>query len=149
TNAQVITGGSWLSYDASVDTQSLLPPLLPPHALLEFGLGIGSFLDANPSFSTVQVRTAADVASATTDAGAPSPADDFLVSTLPALPNCPTNLGSCTANDLVSTVVALSIVGSDACNMPSDTLTINLTTEYSSTANNRYDLGLFVSTNGG
>src|SRR5262245_64931533 len=76
TNTDAIAGGLWLGDDPSAASE----PLHPPHTLLEFGLGVGSFLDANPSFSTVQVRTSADVASGTTDAG-PNDVADFLVST--------------------------------------------------------------------
>jgi hypothetical protein len=91
---------------------------------------------------------------------------------------CPTNLNSCTANDVTTTVKAVQIlkvcVGgghagntctsnadcsaseggngvcqSDSCNSLTDTIDLRITTQYASTANQRYDLGLFVSGDGG
>src|SRR5262249_31357728 len=48
---------------------------------------------------------------------------------------------------VVTTVVHGAIV-SGACNAPGDLVTIDLTVNYNSTANQRYDLGVFLSTNG-
>jgi uncharacterized repeat protein (TIGR01451 family) len=62
---------------------------------------------------------------------------------------CPTNLGSCTANDVVTTVVNAVPVNGDECESPDDTITIDLTVNYKTTANQRYDLGVFLATDGG
>src|SRR5215813_2457647 len=53
---------------------------------------------------------------------------------------CPTNLGSCTANDVTTTVKAVSILNNDSCNSPTDTIDLRITTAYASTSNQRYDL---------
>ena len=62
---------------------------------------------------------------------------------------CPSNLNSCTANDVVTIVRAVSVLNGDACNSTSDTIDLRITTQYATTANQRYDLGLFVSGDGG
>jgi hypothetical protein len=61
---------------------------------------------------------------------------------------CPSNLNSCTANDVVTTVVSGTPVAGDSCESPGDTITLDLTVGYTSTANERYDLGVFVGING-
>jgi hypothetical protein len=63
--------------------------------------------------------------------------------------SCPTNLNSCTANDLGTTVVAVAIRNNDLCNSLTDTLDVRITAEFESTASNRYDVGIFVSKDGG
>src|ERR1041385_1463814 len=62
---------------------------------------------------------------------------------------CPTNLGSCTANDVTTTVKAINIRNGDSCTSTSDTIDLRITTAYTSTSNQKYDLGLFISGNGG
>src|SRR4030095_14298402 len=143
TNAETIQGGPWLSNDLSADGTSLLKP----HTLLEFGVNVGNLVAASPLFSTVQVRTASDLASATTDTSA-SDTLEILTTTLPAV-TCPGNLNSCTANDVTTSVVAVNIVGSDACNSPSDTINLQITTQFATTASQRYDVGVFVANDGG
>ena len=61
---------------------------------------------------------------------------------------CPTNLGSCTSNDLVTWVVDAVPVGGDSCTDPDDTIQLDLTIGFISNANQRYDLGLFLATSG-
>src|SRR5262249_23756761 len=96
--------------------------------------------------------------------------------TLPTA-TCPSNLGSCTANDVVTTVKAVKILkvcvggghagatsttnadcagegGGGTCktasgNSLTDTIDLRITTQYQTTATQRYDLGLFVSGDGG
>jgi hypothetical protein len=68
--------------------------------------------------------------------------------TLPDV-TCPSNLNSCTANDLSTTVVAVSILNDDVCSSLTDTIQLRITTAYATTATKRYDLGLFVSGDGG
>jgi hypothetical protein len=53
---------------------------------------------------------------------------------------CPTNLGSCTANDVETMVVDAHAVDGDTCESPDDTITLDLTVNYASTAAQRYDL---------
>lgn len=68
--------------------------------------------------------------------------------TLPAAA-CPTNLGSCSAGDVITRIVAVSIIGSDACNSPADSINLRITAEWATTANQRYDVGVFLSNDGG
>src|SRR5262245_42229621 len=62
---------------------------------------------------------------------------------------CPSNLNSCTANDVVTTVKAVDILNNDICNSLADTIDLRITTTYDTTATQRFDLGLFVSGDGG
>src|SRR5262245_48394068 len=62
---------------------------------------------------------------------------------------CPNNLMSCTANDVTTTVKAVDILNNDLCNSLNDTIDLRITTAYASTASQRFDLGLFVSGDGG
>src|SRR5262245_52923850 len=62
---------------------------------------------------------------------------------------CPTNLASCTANDVTTTVEAVTILNNDLCQSLTDTIDLRITTAYASTASQRFDLGLFVSGDGG
>jgi len=88
---------------------------------------------------------------------------------------CPSNLNSCTANDVVTTVKAVETLGTclggsnpgttctqnggqctgggtcktDLCASLTDTIRLRITNTYQSTSNERYDLGLFVSKDGG
>src|SRR5262249_42603539 len=67
------------------------------------------------------------------------------------LPNatCPNNLNSCTANDVVTTIKSVQILNGDSCNSLTDTIQLRITSTYTATSNARYDLGLFVSRDGG
>src|SRR5262245_12566143 len=67
------------------------------------------------------------------------------------LPNatCPSNLNSCTANDVVTTIKSVQILNGDSCNSLTDTIQLRITSTYTATSNARYDLGLFVSKDGG
>jgi len=62
---------------------------------------------------------------------------------------CPTNFGSCTANDMVTGVSNASPVGGDSCTDPGDTITVDLDVSFDATASNRYDVGFWISTSGG
>ena len=62
---------------------------------------------------------------------------------------CPDNLNSCTANDVVTRIVASSILNNDTCAGPTDTLDLEFTFEFETTAANNYDVGVFVSVDGG
>ncbi|HEX4826173.1 MAG TPA: hypothetical protein VFV19_17875 [Candidatus Polarisedimenticolaceae bacterium] len=78
----------------------------------------------------------------------PTPPPDPVVPTpLPSAP-CPPNLNSCTANDVVTTVVAAD-PGNNVCGTRSDTLALTFTVKFQTTASQRYDLGIFVSEDGG
>src|SRR4030095_16758514 len=63
--------------------------------------------------------------------------------------DCPTNLASCTANDVTTTVTAVDILHNDVCDSLDDTIDLRITTAYEATSNQRFDLGLFVSGDGG
>ena len=88
---------------------------------------------------------------------------------------CPSNLMSCTANDVTTTILSVNIMNvcyhngvsmnvtcttnadcaagdtcaPDVCESTSDNIFIQITTAYASTSAQRYDLGLFVSDDGG
>ncbi|HEV2827292.1 MAG TPA: hypothetical protein VGW76_06770 [Pyrinomonadaceae bacterium] len=69
-----------------------------------------------------------------------------------ALPNvpCPSNLNSCTAKDVTTTIKKVEILNNDLCeNNTTDTISLRATIAYAATSNERYDLGLFVSADGG
>ena len=61
---------------------------------------------------------------------------------------CPTNMGSCTAKDLVTSVTNAIPVGGDTCEDPGDTIMVDLFVTWTPSANQRYDVGFFISTNG-
>src|SRR5262249_9399518 len=63
--------------------------------------------------------------------------------------DCPTNLASCTANDVTTTVKAVDILNNDLCNSLDDTIDLRITTAFASTPNQGFDLGLSVSGDGG
>ena len=65
----------------------------------------------------------------------------------PTIP-CPASLGSCTANDANAVLTFAKANNGDYCSDPTDTIDINLTVTFSTTAANRYDFGLFVSRDG-
>src|SRR5215510_6555244 len=93
------------------------------------------------------------------------------------LPNvtCPDNLRSCTANDVTTTVISVAInnvcyhnglgtstlctsnancapgdtCAPDVCESTTDNVFITITNGFASTSNERYDLGLYVSGDGG
>jgi len=67
---------------------------------------------------------------------------------LPSEP-CPGNLNSCTANDVVTQIRSVEIVGGDICENAADTIHVLVRVNFSTTANERYDLGLYVATDGG
>ena len=58
---------------------------------------------------------------------------------------CP-NLGSCTANDVVTTVVEAHELGGDDC--ADGSLDVEWTFRFATTATERYDLGVFIATDG-
>jgi hypothetical protein len=62
---------------------------------------------------------------------------------------CPTNFGSCTANDMVTGVSNAIPVGGDTCTDPGDTITVDLFVSFDSTAARRYDVGFWIATDGG
>jgi len=62
--------------------------------------------------------------------------------------DCPTNLQSCTANDVVTTPVAAFALNNDSCTSLDDTILLQITIRFETTANQRYDLGLFVARDG-
>ncbi len=74
---------------------------------------------------------------------------DCAAVTATPLPNetCPVNLASCTSNDVMTTVLSSRVVNNDTCG--DGFIDIEMTLEYESTASMRYDLGLFVSKDGG
>ncbi len=77
----------------------------------------------------------------------PPPPDPVVPLAMPGV-TCPTNLNSCTANDVVTTVVAATPVGGDTCGSATDTLTLDFTIQFATTANQRYDLGFYVAGDG-
>jgi hypothetical protein len=62
---------------------------------------------------------------------------------------CPSNLTVCTANDVTTTVKGVTILNNDLCSSLTDTIQLQITTAYAATSNERFDLGLFVSGDGG
>jgi len=74
-----------------------------------------------------------------------------LTATSSALPvvTCPSNLNSCTAKDVRTTVVNVGILNGDFCSSLTDTINLQVTVEFKSTSNERYDVGMFVSNDGG
>lgn len=68
------------------------------------------------------------------------------------LPNatCPSTLTPCEAKDLVSTVVeAKPVVEGDLCTSSEDTILLQFTVQFTSTSAQKYDVGFFVSKDGG
>jgi hypothetical protein len=62
---------------------------------------------------------------------------------------CPSNFGSCTANDVVTGVSSAVPVDGDTCTDPGDTITVDLYVSFDTTANQRYDVGFWIATDGG
>jgi hypothetical protein len=108
-------------------------------ALLEFGYNLTALGKPEKSLSGIQITTPEDHVVGT-----------FAVNpvTLPTV-DCPSNLNSCTAKDVTTTVKAVSILNNDLCTSLTDTIQLRITTAYAATSNERYDLGLFVSKDGG
>jgi hypothetical protein len=77
----------------------------------------------------------------------PPPPDVVVPLDMPGVA-CPTNLNSCTANDVVTTVVAATPVNGDTCGSADDTLDLVFTIEFATTANQRFDLGFYISEDG-
>src|SRR5262245_52155362 len=77
----------------------------------------------------------------------PPPPDAVVPLTMPGA-DCPTNLNSCTSGDVVTTVVAATPVGGDVCGSATDTVTLDFTVRFETTANQRYDLGFFIASDG-
>ena len=67
----------------------------------------------------------------------------FADTILPTTP-CPTNMGSCTAKDMVTTVLAARPVDGDTCTDPGDKITIDLDVSFNFTASTRYDVGFWI-----
>ena len=78
----------------------------------------------------------------------PVPPPDSVTAYVMPAQTCPTNLNSCTANDVVTTVVAATPVNGDVCGSADDTLTLDFTIEFATTANQRYDLGFYIAKDG-
>ncbi|HEV8200480.1 MAG TPA: hypothetical protein VGS03_10690, partial [Candidatus Polarisedimenticolia bacterium] len=78
----------------------------------------------------------------------PAPAPDAVVPYPMPGQACPTNLNSCTANDVVTTVVAATPLNGDVCGSADDTLTLDFTVQFATTANQRYDLGFYIAKDG-
>jgi hypothetical protein len=108
-------------------------------ALLEMGYNLTAFGMPEKEFSGIQITTPED-----------STVGTFAINpvTLPSV-TCPSNLNSCTANDVTTTVKAVDILNNDLCESLTDTIKLRITTAYAATSNERYDLGLFVSGDGG
>jgi Dictyostelium (slime mold) repeat len=108
-------------------------------ALLEMGYNLTALGKPGKAFSGIQITTPED-----------SVVGTFAVNPviLPTV-DCPSNLRSCTANDVTTTVKNVEILAGDACNSTTDTIRLRITTAYASTSNSRFDLGLFVSKDGG
>jgi hypothetical protein len=63
---------------------------------------------------------------------------------------CPQNLGSCTAGDLITTVNKTVAAPTDpTCSGPDDTIDVLITVDYDPKASSRYDLGIYIATDGG
>jgi len=114
------------------------------------------FMSADSSFGTDSILTAKGDSSGLTAAWAftdascltaptPSPTVPLVLPTVA----CPTNLGSCSANDVVTTVVAASALNGAVCGSRDNTLPLNFTLKFETTANQRYDLGTFIAEDGG
>ena len=107
--------------------------------LVEFGYNLTVLGKPEKDFSGIQITT-------------PEESVVGLFSINPViLPNvtCPSNLASCTANDVTTTVKAVTIRNNDVCSSLTDSIDLQITTAYASTSNSRFDLGLFVSRDGG
>jgi hypothetical protein len=108
-------------------------------ALVEFGYNLTALGKPDKEFSGIQLRTPEDH---TVGIFSINPVS------LPAV-TCPSNLNSCTANDVTTTVKGVTILNNDLCTSLTDTIQLRITTAYASTSNERFDLGLFVSRDGG
>lgn len=108
-------------------------------SLLEFGYNLTILGKPEKDFSGIQIVTPEE-----------SGIRLFAITpvTLPGVA-CPSNLNSCTASDVTTTVKAVSILDNDLCTSLTDTIKLRVTTAYAATSNERYDLGLFVSGDGG
>jgi hypothetical protein len=108
-------------------------------ALLEMGYNLTALGKPGKGFSGIQITTP----------------EDNVVGTFSLNPvnlpsaDCPSNLNSCTANDVTTTVKAVTIRNNDICESLSDFIDLRITTAYATTASQRFDLGLFVSGDGG
>ncbi len=60
---------------------------------------------------------------------------------------CPTSLGSCTANDVVTDLLSARVIDDDDCE--DGQIDLEWTVGYSTTANMRYDLAVYVAKDGG
>jgi hypothetical protein len=72
----------------------------------------------------------------------------FAAPTIMPVTTCPTQLSSCTANDLVTTVSAAVGVKGDTCTDPSDTITIDMIVDWAPNSGTRYDVGFYIWTSG-
>jgi hypothetical protein len=108
-------------------------------ALLEAGYNLTALGKPEKSFSGIQITTPED-----------SVVGTFAINpvSLPTV-TCPSNLTTCTANDVTTTVKNVVILNNDLCDSLTDTIDLQVTTAYAATSNERYDLGLFVSGDGG
>ena len=107
--------------------------------LVEFGYNLTVLGKPEKDFSGIQITTPEDHVVGL-----------FSINpvTLPIV-DCPSNLTVCTANDVTTTVKAVTILNGDLCTSLTDTIDLQITTAYASTSNERFDLGLFVSSDGG
>jgi hypothetical protein len=108
-------------------------------ALVELGYNLTALGKPEKEFSGIQITTPEDHVVGTFSINPVS---------LPTV-TCPSNLTTCTANDVTTTVKAVDILNNDLCTSLTDTIQLRITTAYAATSNERYDLGLFVSGDGG
>lgn len=61
---------------------------------------------------------------------------------------CPTNLNSCTAKDVTTIPVSVIPYAGDTCESFNDQIIFDITIRFTSTADSRYDLGFYLSSDG-
>ena len=118
--------------------------------------------DGSVQQQVVNADAAGSIASAVVVNSDPSPAGAMtlaatgVVSGLTAMTSsslpvvtCPNNLNSCTAKDVRTTILAVGILNGDFCSSLTDTINLQITAEFKATSSERYDVGMFVSNDGG
>lgn len=61
---------------------------------------------------------------------------------------CPTNLNSCTAKDVTTLPISVTPYAGDTCESFNDQIIFDITIKFTSTADSRYDLGFYLSSDG-